>query len=101
MAKQLTQYITLLGEKLILKHGFYANNRTAYQLISEYGEPFMKLTVNIPEEKLEPGEFFVKTWAENEPYIADILGSGIFTDTGKRVQCGDFGCMAAVWRLAK
>ena len=92
------QTITLLGEIFFLKPGFYNNNRPALQLISEYGEPFMKITVNIPEEKLEPGEFFVKTWNENEPYIAELLASGLFIDTGKRVQCGY--SEAAVWRLS-
>jgi hypothetical protein len=46
------------------------------------GEPFTRLTVNIPDEPLEPGEFFVKTWGENEPYIQEIRDSGLFIDTG-------------------
>ncbi len=32
---------------------------------------------------LGDGEFFAKTWSENEEIAADALASGIFRDTGR------------------
>jgi hypothetical protein len=53
--------------------------------------------VNLPEHaaRLGAGEFFVKTWSENEGLIAPALVSGCFVDTGRRV---DLGFVAAVVR---
>lgn len=60
--------------------------------------PVLTFTVNLPDEHLEPGEFFVKTWSENEPLIPSIRNSGIFIDTGKRVPTGFV--MAEVWKFS-
>jgi hypothetical protein len=46
------------------------------------------LTVNLPDCKLEPGEFFVKNWSENQELAAEAMASGLFIDTGKRAQSG-------------
>ena len=63
------------------------------------GERIAVLTVNLPERDLEPGEFFVKTWSENEQIAADCLASGFFVDTGKRVPTG--WVEAQVWKFNK
>lgn len=55
------------------------------------------LTVNIPQVFLEPGEILVKTWAENEQVAKVALTTGLFEDTGKRVQVGYVE--AQVWRI--
>jgi len=56
------------------------------------------LTVNLPDESLADGEFFVKTWSENEAIVEEAMASGLFVDTGRRVPTGY--CIAHVWRFA-
>ena len=58
------------------------------------------LTVNIPEcdKLLRPGEFFVKTWSENETIAKEALASGLFVDTGRRVESGFVE--AQIWRFS-
>ena len=76
----------------------YDNGRTAITLTGAHdGSAIGILTVNLPEEKLEKGEFFVKTWSENEGISNDCLNSGLFIDTGKRVSTGFVE--AQVWKL--
>lgn len=76
----------------------YSNGRTAIQLIDPMdGEPITTLTVNLPEEPLKPGEFFIKGWSENEEICGDCRRSGLFHDTGRRVQTG--WVQAEVWRF--
>lgn len=78
----------------------YTNGRRAIQLIDyEDGSPIACLTVNLPNNNLEPDEFFVKTWSENEEIAKDCLKSGMFIDTGKRVSTGFV--QAQVWKEAK
>jgi len=76
----------------------YANGRLAISLVSsDIGEPIAGLTVNLPEEALEDGEFFVKTWSENAEIAKDCLASGHFVDTRKRVTTGFV--QAQVWKF--
>lgn len=77
----------------------YNNGRLALQLFSDMHGMIATLTVNLPEEHLEDGEFFVKGWSENEVIIPDVLASGVFEDTGKRVHTGYV--RASVWKFAK
>ena len=84
------------GECRIVENRY--GNRIALDLRSMDGEPIARLTVNIPEASLEKGEFFVKAWSENERIAEDCLKSGLFWDTGKRVQTG--WVEAQVWRFA-
>lgn len=82
----------------VLRMGFYGNDRVAIQLMdAETEEPIGKLTVNLPEEELAEGEFFVKTWSENKGIAAAALASGLFEDTGRRVATGRVE--AQVWRF--
>ena len=74
----------------------YKTGGTAVLLIQD-NYRFATLSVNFPEVKLEEGEFAVKTWSENEQIAADALASGIFIDTGKRIQSGYVE--ASVWRF--
>jgi hypothetical protein len=76
---------------------YLEGNRIALELV-ESGEPFLFLTVNFPDAPLARGEFAIKNWSENEPYIADIMASGLFVDTGKRISSGFV--QAPVWRFA-
>lgn len=86
----------LLGHDVRLQLGNYANGRTAVELISG-GLPFGILSVNLPDDPLEDGEIFVKTWSENAAMREPILSLGIFEDTGKRMPTGF--TESEVWRF--
>ena len=66
-------------------------------ILTQDGQCFATLSVNFPEVELEHNEFAVKTWSENEQVAADALASGLFVDTGKRIQSGYVE--ASVWRF--
>ena len=68
-------------------------------ILTQDGQRFATLSVNFPfpEVELEEGEFAVKTWSENEEIAEDALASGLFVDTGKRIQSGYVE--ASVWRF--
>jgi hypothetical protein len=63
------------------------------------GEIVLKVSVNLPDAPLEPRQFHVKTWAENESFLAPLLRSGYFRDTGSRLDTGDV--QVQVWELAE
>ena len=65
----------------------------------DYGEEELVLSVNLPDCVLEPGEFGVKIWSENEIIAREALASGLFMDTGKRIRTGYV--TAPVWKFAK
>jgi len=66
-------------------------------ILTQDGRRFATLSVNFPEVELEHNEFAVKTWSENEQIAEDALASGLFVDTGKRIQSGYVE--ASVWRF--
>lgn len=78
--------IKAYGEELRLILERYRNGRSAIRMESGIGEPYGVLTVNIPEAVLATEEILVKTWAENEPFRAPALASGLFKDTGRRIR---------------
>jgi hypothetical protein len=82
--------------KMEIKH--YNNGRIAIQFRNKKVGPIITLTVNLPYDRLESGEFFVKTWSENEPLTPFIRNSGIFIDTGKKVETGFV--IAEVWKFS-
>lgn len=86
-----------------IKVSTYARNpdRLSVGLFTKGGdieEPFLTLSCNIPGLDLEEGEFFVKDWSENAQFIQEILATGLFINTGKRVKTGME--TASVWKLA-
>lgn len=85
--------ITLDGRVHTLQKGYYDNRRPAI-VIDE--ARFARLTVNLPDNPIAPGLVFVKTWGENAPLRAPALATGLFEDTGERVQTGFV--QAEVWR---
>jgi hypothetical protein len=92
---------TTQGVKVRLEATNYFNGRLAFLAVivdgEKKGRPWGKLTVNIPEARLEPGEFCVRTWDGGEILAADAMATGAFEDTGKRVPTGHVE--AAVWRV--
>lgn len=84
--------------KVFFKLGQYCDNdRLAIRLVDTIGLPITTLTVNLPDEELSEGEFFVKTWSENEQIAQELLNTDIFLDTGKRVPTG--WVEASVWKF--
>jgi len=88
---------------VILKKGMYPEQRLALRLIDkEDFAPFATITVNVPHKshQLQPGEFFIKTWGENEQVINALREkTEIFVDTGRRVDVSDLAT-AEIWRFA-
>ena len=73
------------GSVTVVKSAYSIGGKVAVELIADTGEPIAVLSVNIPESAhlLGSGEFFVKTWSENEELAEDALASGIFRATGR------------------
>jgi hypothetical protein len=86
--------------ELELQKARYSNNRLAIQLIHIVsGQLWATLTVNLPEDELDDGEFFVKAWSENTDTAQALLEqTGVFVDTFKSVPTGFVE--AEVWKFA-
>lgn len=93
------QTIKIDDEELELVPESYFNDRVAITLYMKLGGRYGVLTVNLPDEKLEHNEFFVKTWSENQTLAKACRESKLFIDTGKRVKTGHV--IAEVWKLAE
>ena len=67
--------------------------------VKESGEPYTDLSTNLRPygAQVADDELAVKTWSENEHVIEPMLKSGLFEDTGRRVQTGF--AQAHIWRL--
>jgi len=85
--------------QLELKKGVYANGRLAIMLEeAETKEPWCVLTVNMPDDNLEDGEFFVKTWSENADTSTALMSqTDLFENTGRIVPAGYAN--ACVWKF--
>jgi hypothetical protein len=86
------------GQKCHVSYCYYDNGRMAIKYICDEGVMGV-LTVNIPDTYLADGEFFVKTWSENEKLAKAAINTGIFEDTGKREPTGFVE--AQVWKFKK
>ena len=87
------------GEPLIVKIGRYqSNGRMSVELTSKDGMPYAHLSVNLPNEPLEHGEFFMKDYAENVSLAEAAKKSGLFTPVGRTAQAGYV--RVSVWRFA-
>lgn len=92
---------TRIGQVVIESLSYADGNPAVTLTLTETGEEFLTLSVNLPQDAhtLDEDEFFVKTWSENEYFIQDILATGLFEDTGRRVSTG--WVEAQVWRILK
>ncbi len=92
---------TVYGLARVELRSYVVKQALAVCLVDAYsGEPVATLSCNLPEHAatLAAGEFFCKVWGGNEDLVADLLASGLFEDTGRRVPTGFV--RAQVWRLA-
>ncbi|MEJ6002590.1 hypothetical protein [Paucibacter soli] len=74
----------------------YKNGRLAIYLVHN-NTPWGQISVNVPEANIYPDMFLAKTVDENESLRAPLLGSGLFEDTGVRVEVGFL--TLELWRL--
>lgn len=93
-------FITFYGDEIPVRvvQGEYPNKRIALHCSGLDGEPFGAITVNVPDQPLEEGEFFVKTWNENQ-WVPQLLNAPNLQleDTGKRASTGYVE--AQIWRF--
>jgi hypothetical protein len=97
----------LYGKKVLFQDreyyfdvGYYGGGAPSIELVDEsegYPEVYARVTVNIPETKLEDDEVLIKSWSENEPIAEELRNSKFFRDTGKRIPTGY--CEAEIWKV--
>lgn len=82
----LSFYTRLCGTANVITNTYQRGGKLSVELVADSGEEITTLSVNMPEcsHLLGDGEFFAKTWSENEGIAEDALVSGIFRDTGRR-----------------
>ena len=86
----------LCGTANVITNTYHKGGKLSVELVADSGEEIAMLSVNMPEcsHLLGDGEFFAKTWSENEEIAEDALASGIFRDT--RRTSGDI-VNAPIW----
>jgi hypothetical protein len=92
---------TPYGSATILVGRYPAGGAIAIQLVADDGpaEPMAMFSTNLVPygAQVSCDEFCVKTWSENEAFVAPMLSTGRFEDTGKRVPSGYV--ISPVWRI--
>ena len=73
------------GKVNVITGAYQHGGKLAVELVADSGEDIATLSVNMTKcsQLLGDGEFFAKTWSENEEIATDALASGIFRDTGR------------------
>ena len=79
--------VRFAGEECTLRFSRYPNDRLAIRLMCSEG-PMAVATVNLPDEMLDEGYVFIKTYSENEGMLEALVSAGIVEDTGMRVNTG-------------
>jgi hypothetical protein len=92
---------TPYGSATILVGRYPAGGAIAIQIVAddEPAEPMATFSTNLVlcGAEVSRDEFCVKTWSENEAFVAPMLSTGLFEDTGKRVPSGYV--VSPVWRI--
>lgn len=91
--------ITIPGESepVALTVYNYSNGRLAIEATCADGEPYSRLSSNVVEAEMAPGEFAVKDYGENVQLAIFAFASGLFEATGRNVRTGHV--TMPVWRL--
>jgi hypothetical protein len=89
--------IVVDGEEISIIQEEYKAGGIALQLMDEEG-PYATFTYCVPGVVLGDGEFLAKTVSENESLRQPMLDTGLFVDTGRRVESGFVEI--EVWKLA-
>ena len=69
----------------------YTNGNLAVQLMQE-GEPYATLSTNVEGVTMDNDCFIAKNYSENEGLLDQFVESGLFEDTGRKVDSG-FVCI--------
>ena len=92
---------TPYGSATILVGRYPAGDAIAIQLVAEDEptEPMATFSTNLVPcgAQVSRDEFCVKAWSENEVFVAPMLSTGLFEDTGKRLPYGYV--VSPVWRI--
>ena len=92
---------TPYGSATILVGRYPAGGAIAIQLVGDDvpTEPMATFSTNLVPygAQVSCDEFCVKTWSENEVFVAPMLSTGLFEDTGKRVPSGYV--VSPIWRI--
>lgn len=86
------------GIELNVLMATYPNGRMAIYT-TKGGAPWYRISVNVPDANIEPDHFLAKTEDENEAIRGPLLDSGLFEDTGLRLELG-FRRLE-LWRLVQ
>jgi len=92
------EYLNIRGEQYVLeisRYVVYGNTSVVLQSVDPFGG-YIKLSSNI-SAVLPKGHFAVKTYSENADIWEDAFASGLFEDTGKRVEQGY--AVFPIWKL--
>jgi hypothetical protein len=89
--------VNACGARLQVMHVKYASGANGIQLFDPQSGPFATLSTNGPGVSLAADEVAVKTWDGNEELRQPMLESGLFSDTGNVVVCGNN--LAEVWKI--
>ena len=83
--KQLSFKTRNFGTVYIVPCGYVDSGCPAIQLLDNNDDLIAVLSVNLPNcaGLLFEGEFFARTWNDNEEIAEDALASGLFRDTGR------------------
>lgn len=79
--------IVVDGEEISIMQGQYRDGGIALQLMDEEG-PYATFSYCIPGTPLADNEFLAKTGSENESLRQPMMDTGLFVDTGRRVESG-------------
>ncbi len=85
----------------LLRAGEYGNGRLAIQAIAADGIPECVVTVNLIDDELSEGEFFVRFEAREHAaaVFEALIADGIAAPTGRVVAAGRVERYAEAWRL--
>lgn len=80
---------TLLGTDVRIQVREYENGRPALIAFEDStGEPFVNITVNVPEAPIPEGTAFIKTWSENHGILQELIDNGIVSSPMGEVALG-------------
>lgn len=84
---------------VVLDFKYFESGQRYIRLIhADEGDVVAKVTINVPEAELQPGEVIVKTWSENEGMLPFLLSNGIVKETGRQIILG-VDCRAVICEL--
>ena len=86
------------GKQLRLKQMAYTDGNAALVIEDMDGQPYGKLSVNVPEIPLGKNEYIIKNYSENIELAANIYKQGWFDDSGIRVKSGFVEMPIWKWR---